>query len=167
MFDFSIANILHSNLFNFLIMFSIFVLIAKKLKLFASIEKNKQNIINSINDAVHTKEKSHNALKEAEEKVKNVVIEVEGIASDAVKALKSLEQKMVADTEKHVKNIESTIEKVVSSEIGKVNLKLTKGVSNASVALAKQNIETMLESNKELHEKFIYDAIDELDKVEL
>lgn len=167
MLNFSLENIIHSNAVNFVLMLVFLAWALKKAKVDDSIEEGRKKTENHINNSVETKKKSEEELKNAQLAVDNLDSEVEKIFDSAKTTLKSLEAKIVEDTEKQVQNIEGTIEKIVSSEVGKVNLKLTKGVSNASVALAQQNIEKMLDSNKELHEKFIYESIEDLDKVEL
>lgn len=167
MFNFSIQNIIHSNALNFAMMIAFLAWVLKKAKVPESLEAGRKKTEDTVNDAVKTKQNSHEGLKDAELSLQGLGSEVEKIFGSANSTLKSLEAKIVEDTEKQIQNIENNIEKIVSSEEGKVKSKLTKGVSNASVALAQQNIEKMLESNKELHDKFIYDSINELDKVEL
>ena len=68
---------------------------------------------------------------------------------------------------KAIFNIEKNIDKVVSIEEKKISNLLTEKTSLASIELAKQHIEKMLEQNPELHNKFIQNSIDELDKVKI
>lgn len=167
MFNFTLENIIHSNALNFVFMLVFLAWALKKAKVPDSIEEGRKKVEKNISDSVETKNKSEVELKNAQLSVEGLESDVEKIFDNAKETLKSLEAKIAEDTEKQVKNIEGNVEKIVNSEVGKINLKLTKGVSNASVSLAQQNIEKMLESDKNLHEKFIYDSIDELDKVEL
>ncbi len=167
MLNLSIENILHSNVFNFTVMIIIFAFLAHKLNLAEAIEKNKQNIVSTVNNSVETKNQSHAELKKVEDVVKNTASEIEAIVVSAKSTLKTIEQKITADAQKQVKSVENNVVKVVDSEVSRLNSRLAKGVSNASVALAESNMKKLLLSNSDLHKKFIYDSIDELDKVEI
>ena len=167
MFDFSVNGLLESNLFNFVVMVAIFALIAKGVKIGEKLEGNKQKIVETVNSAVQTKETSHSELKKVEESVKNLSDEIKTIVDNAKESLATLEKKIVADSEKQVSSIEANVSKVVESEASKLTSKLAKGVSNASVALAECNMRKLLRENADLHNKFIYDSIDELDRVEI
>lgn len=167
MINLSVENLLHSNLFNFVVMVAVFALIAKKLKVSDAIESNRKKIENTVHEAVSTKEQSLTELKNVELEVKNTDKEVEDIVDLAKSTLKTIEAKMTEDLHNQVKSIENNVQKVINSEVSMLNSKLVRGVSNASVALAESNMLKMLNENKDLHNKFINDSIDELDKVEL
>ena len=75
--------------------------------------------------------------------------------------------KIDENTQKAIFNIEKNVDRVVSIEEKKISNLLTEKTSLASVELAKQHIEKMLEQNPELHNQFIQNSIDELDKVKI
>lgn len=167
MLNLSVENLLHSNLFNFVIMVIVFAVIAKKIKVKESIEQNRVKIEDTVNQSISTKEQSFVELKNAEQDAEGAQKEIENIIDLAKSTLKTIEEKMANDLKKQVVNIENNVQKVVKSEVSKLNTKLVKGVSNASVALAENHMLKMLDENKDLHNKFINDSIDELDKVEI
>lgn len=167
MLNLSVENLLHSNLFNFVVMVIVFVFISVKLKIKDSIELNRKKIEDNVNQAVSIKEQSIIELKNVEKEVESIGSEIEKIIDLAKSTLKTIEAKVFDDLKKQVTNIESNVQKVIRSEVSMLNSKLTKGVSNASVKLAESNIQKMLSDNKDLHKKFINDSIDEIDRVEI
>lgn len=167
MLNLSVENLLHSNLFNFVVMVIVFVFISVKLNIKDSIELNRKKIEDNVNQAVSIKEQSIIELKNVEKEVESIGSEIEKIIDLAKSTLKTIEAKVFDDLKKQVTNIESNVQKVIRSEVSMLNSKLTKGVSNASVKLAESNIQKMLSDNKDLHKKFINDSIDEIDRVEI
>lgn len=167
MFSFTLENILHSNVLNFALMLVILAWIIKKAKIADSIEEGRKLTENKVSNSVSEKDNSHKELKDAQLSVNNLGQEVEKVFDRAKNTLKTIEEKIEQDARKQVQTIEGNIERVVNSEINKTKLNLSKGVSNASVKLAQANIEKILESDKSLHNKFIIDSINEIDKVEL
>ncbi len=167
MLNLSVENLLHSNLFNFCIMIAILAWIFKKAKVSEAIESNRQKIEDTVNSSIQEKDRSIEEFKAVEKTVQNTVLEIEAIVETAKTTLKTLETKIAQDTEVQVKNIEKNVTKVIESETSKLSSRLSRGVSNASVALAQSHVVKMLNENADLHYKFINDSIDELDRVEI
>ncbi len=167
MFNLSVENLLHSNLFNFCVMIVILAFIAKKARVSEALESNKVKIVETVNSAINEKELSHKELKDAELEVKNTISEIESIVETAKSTLKTLETKIAQDTEVQVNNISKNVSKVIESESSKLTSRLSRGVSNAAVALAETHMKKMLNESKDLHYKFINDSIDELDRVDI
>ncbi len=166
MFDFSKENLLHSNLFNFTIMVATFAFIAFKVRVGDKVESHRKKLAATVDNSISAKDKAHNDLKQVEESVKNTAVEIEEIVSAAKATLATIEEKIFTDASKQVKTIEENVVKVVEAEASRLNSRLAKGVSNASVALAESNMVRLLTNNPELHNKFIYESVDELDKVD-
>ncbi len=167
MFSFTLENILHSNLLNFILMLVILAWIIKKAKIADSIEEGRKLTENKVSNSINEKDNSYKELRDAQLAVDNLEQEVEKVFDSAKNNLKTIEEKIESDAKKQVLTIESNIDRIVISEVNKTKLNLSKGVSNASVKLAQANIEKILESDESLHKKFILDSINEIDKVEL
>ena len=71
------------------------------------------------------------------------------------------------NTELQIENIKSNILKVINAEEKSLSAKLTQDTVNNSIELAKQNIINKLNENPDLHNKFIDDSINEIDRVQL
>ena len=98
------------------------------------------------------------------EKLPQDIKNLEQTSKEKVEVFKD---KIDENAQKAIFNIEKNIDKVVSIEEKKISNLLTEKTSLASIELAKQHIEKMLEQNPELHNKFIQNSIDELDKVKI
>lgn len=167
MFDFSFENIIHSNIINFAILFVIIVYVVIKINVRGIIESQRQKVEEQVNNAIATKEKAQSRLKDAEQEIERLHEIIDDIRDSAAKSLILLEEKITKDAKEAVGQLEKNAEKVINLEADKVQGKLIKGASQAAVKLAEANMQQILSTNKELHAKYIQEAIDELDKVEL
>ena len=78
-----------------------------------------------------------------------------------------LAEKIFKDTELKIKQIENNIEKVIDTEEKTLSADLTKKTVKASVELAVKQVQNILANNPQLHEKFINESIDEIDRIKL
>lgn len=165
----SIANIwniiLTSNTFNFVIFVLILVFVAKKANIGAAISALQAKIIKLIDDAKKEHEEATNKLKNAEKEVENLPNELKGIVDDAHKSAETISEKILAEAKKQVESIEQNAKKVIDAEEKMLIAKLTKSTSQASVEAAKQHIQNVLVETPTLHEKYINESIDELDRL--
>lgn len=165
MLDFSFENILHSNVINFLILIALIGWIISKLDIKTVIESKRKKIEDTVVNSESAKSDAHLALKDAEEQRQLIPKEIDAIKSSAESTLKSLEDKILNDAKDQIVHIEENVEKILESEKNKITSSLSKGVSKASVALAKENIKNALTKDIEMHNKFIAKSIEELDGV--
>ena len=70
-----------------------------------------------------------------------------------------------ADTDEKVKLIEKNIERVIGAEEKTISAKMTEKTLNASVELAKRHIQGLLDGNPDLHNKFIDESIENVDRI--
>lgn len=161
-------NILvQSNTFNFAILVLIFAIIFVKLNLPEIFEKIKADVASSIEKAKSEKENAEKELKSAKKTFKNVENEIKEKLDGAKQNAATLSQQIIKNTEEQVKRIEKNIYKVIEAEEKNLSAKLTENTVKNSLDLAKEHIINQLKNNNELHQKFINDSIDEIDKVKL
>lgn len=167
MFDLTLHNILHSNVINFAVLIALIGFIVNKIRIADMIEAKRKSVIITVTSAEEhnsvSKSNLQNAVGEIE-KLPQALLEIEGHAKDN---LSKLEEKLNTEAGKVISNIEKNVEKVIESEASKINRSLTSGVSAASIQLAESSINKQLVLNSELHNRFIGQAIDELENVNI
>lgn len=159
--------IVQSNTFNFAILVIIIAVVFAKIDLPGIIEKIKNDVARAIENAKQEKENAEKDLKTAQKTAANTDNEVAEQLKTAENNAQNLSQGIMKNTELQIKNIKSNILKVINAEEKSLSAKLTQDTVNNSIELAKQNIINKLNENPDLHNKFIDDSINEIDRVQL
>jgi len=154
-----------SNAFNFAVFIAIFALIFKRFNLSAIIVAAQNKVADMIDDAKKARAAAKLELFEAEKSTANLYNELQSIIHDAEKSAKVIGEKIIEDAHKLVENIEQNTVKVIDAESKMLISKLTKTASKASVEVAKSHVAKALEQNPNLHDKYINESIDSLDKL--
>lgn len=159
--------IVQSNTFNFAILVIIIAVVFAKIDLPGIIEKIKNDVARAIENAKQEKENAEKDLKTAQKTAANTDNEVAEQLKTAENNAQNLSQGIMKNTELQIENIKSNILKVINAEEKSLSAKLTQNTVNNSIELAKQNIINKLNENPDLHNKFIDDSINEIDRVQL
>lgn len=157
--------IVYSNTFNFIVFVAIIAWVLVKIDIKSAITALQQKIIKIINDVKKEHENALYALKNAEKAVEKLPEELEGIMQDAAKSAETISKKVLSEAEKQVKSIEANAKKVIDAEEKLLISKLTKSTSSLSVETAKNHIQNVLVETPTLHEKYINESIEELDRL--
>lgn len=157
--------IVESNTFNFVIFALIFAWIFKKIDIKSAISSLQQKIIKLLDEVKKEHENAHNELRNSEKAVENLGEELENIVDEAKNSAKVLGEKILDEAKKHIESIELNAKKAIEAEEKLLISKLTKSTSQASVEAAKSHIKDVLEQTPTLHEKYINESIDELDRL--
>lgn len=157
--------IVETNTFNFVIFVAIIALVLKKIKIGDAIAALQQKIIKIIEDAKKNRDDAHNELKQAEKAVENLGTELKEIVDDAQRSAKVLGEKILTEAKKQVEDIENNAKKVIEAEEKLLISSLAKQTSKQSVEAAKSHITNVLTETPTLHEKYINESIDELDRL--
>ena len=134
--------IVESNTFNFAVLLLIFAILYKKLNISNTVEKIKQDVINTINNAKTEKENAKNKLMEAEKSIEHIDEEIKQKLSEASIKGDDIAKQILANTNEKVDLIEKNISRVISAEE-----------------------KSLLKDNMDLHNKFIDESIDSIDRV--
>lgn len=159
--------IVESNTFNFIIFLFLFALIFKKINLKAIIESIHQKIVKLLEETEKNHEEAYQNLISAEQAIENLGEELNTIITEAEKSAKVISEKILIEAKKQLEDIESNAEKIIDAEEKMIVSKLTKNTSHASVELAKLHTKKVLEETPTLHEKYINESIDELDRLNI
>lgn len=157
--------IVESNTFNFLIFVMLIGLIMKKVNVAEAISSLQQKIVKIIEESKKNRDDAHSELLQAEKAVENLDSELNEIVNDAQNSAKVLGEKILTEAQKQVEDIESNAQKVIDAEEKLLISNLAKQTSKQSVENAKSHITNVLTETPTLHEKYINESIDELDRL--
>ena len=157
--------IVKSNTFNFAVLLLIFAILFKKLNVSALVEKIKQDIINTINNAKAERENAKNKLYDAQKSIEHIEEEIKQRLDEASLRGEGIAKQIAANADEQVKLIEKNISRVINAEEKTLSAKITEKTLKASIELAKQHIKNTLVNNPDLHNKFIDESIDNIDRV--
>jgi len=158
-------KILYSNTFNFIIFVAILGWIFKKIDVKAVITALQKKIIHLIDEAKKEKDAAETELKNAHKAVENLGEELKTIVDDAARSAEVIGEKIMTEAQKQLENIENNATKVIEAEEKMLVSNLTKSTSLASVEHAKSHIQNALKETPTLHEKYINESIQELDRL--
>lgn len=157
--------ILHSNTFNFVVFVLILAYIAKKVNIKAAITALQEKIIKIIEDAKKEKNEALVLLSKAQKEVENLPSVVDSMIQDAQKSAEVISEKLLSQAKAQLESIEANAQKVIEAEEKMLADKLRKSASLSSVDSAKKHIESVLTQTPSLHEKYINESIDEIDRL--
>lgn len=157
--------IVQSNTFNFIIFVLILAWVANKIDIGAIISSLQAKIIKILNDAKQERDDASSKLLLAEKVVENLGEELKVIVDDAQKSAEVISEKILTEAQKQIESIEQNATKVIKAEEKLLISNLTKNTSIASVEIAKSHIEKTLAEAPTLHDKYINESIDELDRL--
>lgn len=160
-------KIILSNTFNFIIFVAIIVFILKKINVAGLISNLQEKISQVIENAKIALGQAILDLQKAEDEVKNVPEDVKKIISNAEATAEALSGKILEDAKKQVENIEKNAQKIIEAEEKKLSAEIMRKTSKASVLTASEHIKTALINNPSLHEKYINESIEALDRLNI
>ena len=159
--------ILESNTFNFIVLAIIIIYLMKKLRAGAALENLKNAIIKRIDDSKAEKEKALSELKNAEKAVENLDNEIKERYNLAEQNADGVIQQTVMNAENQVSHILQNAENAIENEEKQISAQILKSTAEKALSTAKDIIAARLKENPELHEKYINEAIEDIDRVKL
>lgn len=157
--------IVKSNMFNFIVFVLILVWIFKKIDIASMIKSLQDKIIKIIDEVKKNHKDAKENLLNAEKSIEHLGEELETIVNDAKKSAVVISDKILTETQKQLESIESNAQKVIEAEEKMLISNLAKNTSKASIDSAQSHIKNILQQTPSLHEKYINESIDELDRL--
>ncbi|MBR1617649.1 hypothetical protein IJ670_05800 [bacterium] len=154
-----------SNAFNFVVFVLIFIYLDKKFHLTSILEGAVQQVKEQIEDAKNAKEHSTQELKKAFKTVSGLNKELEEIEDKTNKNIKKLEENINTSTKTKLDDIQKNLEKNIKNSELEEKSSLTSKIAKASIELAKEHVEHLLQKNPDYHQKFINESIEDLEKL--
>ena len=165
--DLSLMGLLKGNVFNFLTVFSLIVLLFIKLDVASKLEGAKDRIIELINKSEEDKLLSEKTLEEAKLEISNLPQELEKIKIDAQNTVASYKEAVAVEIQKAEQKLNNNAQKIIDNEILKINNSLQKELAQDALILAHQKTLDALKNDLQLHRKFIVEAINKIEEVEI
>lgn len=159
--------LIQSNTLNFLIVLCLIIFLVVKLNIKDKIENLRNEIKNYVDASTNEKEQSDKNLEIIKKKVDKLPLVIEKIQKSTENSVKNLGEKIKNEIEEQKKDIENNAERIFNLETKKFKEKLTALLSEKSVEIARENALTQLSQNNDLHNKYIDNAIEELDRITL
>lgn len=159
--------ILESNTFNFVVLLVILVAVMQKLHISDTLEGIKQEIIQKIEKAKQAKSDAQQYLIDAKSKNEHLQEEVAQKLALANNQAHNVGEMIRETAQKKIKQLSDNVEKVIEAEEKTLAITLNDNTVQASVKLAQDIILDKLAKNPELHEKYINESIENIEKVQL
>lgn len=152
-----------TNLFNFIIFLSVFIIIFKCAKLGNKIEEARQNIASNIKESDDAKEESADYLQEIQNDIANLEQEISDIIEQSDNNAKNVGEKILDDAEKQVELIKENAQKSIENRTLMLKNDITTRAALASIEVAKNHIINELNNNQGLHDKLIDESIETIE----
>ncbi len=158
-----IVYIGRTNLFNFVIFLSIFILIFKAVHLGDMLENAVNSVKEHIEESKNKKAESESHLKDIEGLLSHVEEEVDGIIKKSDENARLVGEKILNDAKNTVNGIKDNSKKMVENRSALLKNDILKRASIASIEVAKQHIIAELNNNYDLHQKLIDESLSAID----
>ena len=156
-----------TNLFNFIIFFSIIILICRKIKLGSKLDDAKQVIAQRVEDSKAEKMASEENLKSIEDSVAHLADEIDGIIEKSKTNARLVGEKVLEDANNLASGIKDNSRKLVENKTALLKNDLLRKASEASIEVAKSHIINELNNNYDLHNRLIDESVDAISGVNL
>ena len=157
--------IMESNTFNFVLLAIIVLILLQKLDVNTAIEKLKEHTINRIKESEKAKDDAESNLADAKLKVKNSDNEISEKLKTAGIRADNVADMIDKVTSKKLRQISTNTKRVVEND-GKTLISiLSDKTAGNSVESAEKYIRNRLKAEPDLHNKYINESIDNLEKV--
>lgn len=159
--------IVKSNTFNFIIMLVIFAVIWQKLNMSEKLETMRLEIANFIENSKHEKEHAEKQLSTTKKDVENVKDEIAKTIEQAKISAQNVFEEINKMTGNAIEKIEANVDKIIDNETRKLNSSLTIDTAQNAVNLAKEKLQKLFDETPSLHEQYIEQSIETIDRIKI
>lgn len=159
--------IVRSNTFNFVVLLAILAVIWNKLNISEKLEFMRQEIADFIEKSKQEKDNAQKQLKTTKKDVEHLSEEINETLEKAKISAQNVFDEIKQMTKIGIEKIEANVDKIIDNETRKINSKLTIETSQKAIDLAKEKLQKMFDENPQMHNTFIEQSIETLDKVKL
>lgn len=158
-------QICESNLFNFVVMVLLLAWLVKKFDLGAKIEAGRKRIESTIAESETAKEENLKKLYEVQEASTKIDEEMLKVFNSAEEKARFVGEKLLEEGKIQAESIKENSKKTIDTNIKTVKNEIIKETAQEAMKLAEQHIKSTLESDPNLHQKFIWESIDAIDGI--
>lgn len=157
--------ILESNIINFIIVVWLFAWLFKKIDIKSLFSGAIKSVEDYIKKSEQDKAKSVRLVEKAQDTLSKLPSQITEIQRISKQKTDILIEKLEENTKQSVEKINKNISKIKSIEEDKASNTVTEYAFNKSIEQASSKIIEMLKNNPQLHEKFIKESLEELEKL--
>lgn len=158
-------QICESNLFNFVVMVLLLAWLVKKFDLGAKIEAGRKKIESNIAESETAKEENLKKLYEVQEASTKIDEEMLKVFNSAEEKARFVGEKLLEEGKIQAESIKENSKKTIDANVKTVKNEIIKETAQEAMKLAEQHIKSTLESDPNLHRKFIWESIDAIDGI--
>ena len=156
-----------SNAINFIIILVLLGWILNKLQLGNSFESSIKFIKDSISNSENERKQANKNLQNSKKILSKLPDDIKQMEQNTKEKIEIFKAQIEENTQKTIFEMESNADKIIELEEAKVANILTDKTSLASINMAKKRIVDLLNTNPQMHNQFIQQSIDELERVDL
>ena len=156
-----------SNTINFIIMLIILGWIVKKVNVNKILDSGINKIENDIKKSDNEKEVAQKKLDKAQKIIDGLPNDLKTLDINCNDKIEVFKNQIQNNTTQTIENINNNIDKIIKIDEKKISNLITEDTAKDAIVQAKNDIVKMLEENPQLHDKFIENSIQELDKVQI
>ena len=127
----------------------------------------KDKIVEFVDKSENDKLLSEKNLQDAKVNMDTLSSEVEKINNDAAGTVEAYKNTVDADLKETEKKLDATSKKIIDNEVLRINTELQKELALSVVEKAHQQTLDRLNFDSNLHRKFIAEAIDKLEEIDI
>ena len=157
--------ILESNIINFLIMVWLLCILCKKFELSSILNKSVDAVEDYNEKSKCEKQNSVKKIKEAQDLMDKLPSQVEEIEKFTKQKTDVFKKQLEENTLKTIQKVENNIEKIKNIDEKKTSNAIMERSFYMSIEKAQSDIINMLKSDPNLHNKFIDESLNELEKI--
>ena len=158
-------QICESNLFNFVVMVLLLAWLVNKFDLGAKIEAGRKKIESNIAESETVKEENLKKLYEVQEASTKIDEEMLKVFNSAEEKARFVGEKLLEEGKIQAESIKENSKKTIDANVKTVKNEIIKETAQEAMKLAEQHIKSTLESDPNLHQKFIWESIDAIDGI--
>lgn len=158
-------QICESNLFNFVVMVLLLAWLVKKFDLGVKIEAGRKKIESNIAESETVKEENLKKLYEVQEASTKIDEEMLKVFNSAEEKARFVGEKLLEEGKIQAESIKENSKKTIDANVKTVKNEIIKETAQEAMKLAEQHIKSTLESDPNLHQKFIWESIDAIDGI--
>lgn len=159
-----LKELAESNTVNFIIMTVLLVIIVKKLNLGAAFEKSIEAVKSLIEKSEREKEYGSGVLKKQQDLTDRLPEDLANLERTSDSKIRAFKKQIETNTKTAVSDMSYAADRIMSIEEKKISNLLTVETSAEAVECARKRICGLIESNPGLHDDFIRQSLDELEK---
>lgn len=162
-----IQLLINTNTINFLIVSAIVIFLLVKLNVKQNLIDISEEIKSYVDTSVREKEQTEKDLSIINDKIERLPALVERIKKSSENNVANIAKKIEIETENKKKDIENNANRIFELETKKFKSKLVSLLSEKSIEVVQKNAIEQLNNNMELHNKYIDNAIEEINRINL